>query len=97
MEGIGKATEEREKYDIRIALDKLYIHGGGWNPCSPDFGWELDNDTMMLTYPMEDEPDEVHHPFIIWEFGNGQRAAFYEYAWVVVDTPDHGFEVVRMD
>ena len=97
MDAIGEAAEGKKGYDIRIPLDKLYRHGGGWSPCSPDFGWELDPETLILVYPCEDEDDEVHHPLIVWRFDNGQVAAFYNYAWTVVQTPEHGFEVVRMD
>ena len=98
MKGIQQAAEHVEqKYDIRVALDGLYAHGGGWNPALPG-SWDLSDD-MVLTYinTDPDEENEVYHPYVMWQFSNGQQAAMYESAWVVVQTPEHGFEVVRMD
>lgn len=73
---------------LREQFNKMYSHGGGWNPFK---GFKMD-DKNILTYP-EDPP---LYPMAQAKFRN-QTICVYQYGWVAIIEEDRTFEVSRMD
>ena len=86
---IPSFLSEEDPRSAREQLDANYQHGGGWRPLD---GWELDTNTLGLTYP--GDPELM--PFAFTRL-RGEIILFYPYAQVMILQPDMTFEVARMD
>lgn len=83
------ASEENTEESLVEQFDRMYSHGGGWNPLD---GFELNKDTGAIKYPGDPEMP----PLATAKFRN-QTVNVYQYAFVAIIEEDGSFEVARMD